>query len=235
MAVTSIGLLDTFGDWVVDFNRVGSDVGDIIQLETPVKSNLVSAINSIDSDFIQNITNTEYVRGIADSDYIKGIIDSDYLSTTLSTGGIAANTTITDDTTTNSDFYLTLTDITSGTENTLNVSSTKLYFNPSTGQLNSTDYNSLSDRNKKENVESLVDAINVINQINPVSFTWKDNGNKAYGVIAQEIEEVLPDIVSTSSEGVKSVSYTQIIPFLVQVIQEQHKEIQRIKAVVDLD
>ena len=217
MAVTSIGLLDTFGDWVVDFNRVGSDVGDIIQLETPVKSNLVSAINSIDSDFI------------------KGIIDSDYLATTLSTGGIAANTTITDDTTTNSDFYLTLTDITSGTENTLNVSSTKLYFNPSTGQLNSTDYNSLSDRNKKENVESLVDAINVINQINPVSFTWKDNGNKAYGVIAQEIEEVLPDIVSTSSEGVKSVSYTQIIPFLVQVIQEQHKEIQRIKAVVDLD
>jgi len=217
MAVTSIGLLDTFGDWVVDFNRVGSDVGDIIQLETPVKSNLVSAINSIDSDFI------------------KGIIDSDYLATTLSTGGIAANTTITDDTSTDASFYITLTDITSGTENTLNVSSTKLYFNPSTGQLNSTDYNSLSDRNKKENVESLVDAINVINQINPVSFTWKDNGNKAYGVIAQEIEEVLPDIVSTSSEGVKSVSYTQIIPFLVQVIQEQHKEIQRIKAVVDLD
>ena len=81
----------------------------------------------------------------------------------------------------------------------------------------------------------MVDAINVINQINPVSFTWKDNGNKAYGVIAQEIEDVLPDIVSTSSEGVKSVSYTQIIPFLVQVIQEQHKEIQKIKAVVDLD
>ena len=217
MAVTSIGLLDTFGDWVVDFNRVGSDVGDIIQLETPVKSNLVSAINSIDSDFI------------------RGIIDSDYLSTTLSTGGIAANTTITDDTSTDSDFYITLTDVKNGTENTLNVSSTKLYFNPSTGQLNSTDYNSLSDRNKKDNVETLVDAINVINQINPVSFTWKDNGNKAYGVIAQEIEEVLPDIVSTSSEGVKSVSYTQIIPFLVQVIQEQHKEIQRIKAVVDLD
>jgi len=217
MAVTSIGLLDTFGDWVVDFNRVGSDVGDIIQLETPVKSNLVSAINSIDSDFI------------------KGIIDSDYLSVTLSTGGIAANTTITDDTSTDSTFYLTLTDITSGTENTLNVSSTKLYFNPSTGQLSSTDYNSLSDRNKKENIESLVDAINVINQINPVSFTWKDNGNKAYGVIAQEIEEILPELVATSSEGVKSVSYTQIIPFLVQVIQEQHKEIQRIKAVVDLD
>lgn len=218
MAVTSIGLLDTFGEWVVDFNKVGSDIGDIIQLTTPpVKSDIVSALNSLDSN------------------YVKGIIDSDYLATTISTGGIAANTTITDDTSTDSTFYITLTDITSGTENTLNVSSTKLYFNPSTGQLNSTDYNSLSDRNKKDNIESLVDAINVINQINPVSFTWKDNGNKAYGVIAQEIEEVLPELVATNSEGVKSVSYTQIIPFLVQVIQEQHKEIQRIKAVVDLD
>jgi len=218
MAATSIGLLDTFGDWVTDFNRVGSDVGDIIQLTTPpVKSDLVSAINSLDSA------------------YVKGIIDSDYLATTLSTGGIAANTTITDDTSTNSDFYITLTDITTGTENTLNVSSTKLYFNPSTGQLNSTDYNSLSDRNKKENITSLVDSINVVNRINPVSFTWKDNGNKAFGVIAQEIEEVLPELVSTNSEGVKSVSYTQIIPFLVQVIQEQHKEIQKIKSVIDIE
>ena len=217
MAVTSIGLLDTFGAWVTDFNKVGSDVGDIIQLTTPTKSNLVSALNSIDSD------------------YVKGIIDSDYLSVTISTGGFAANTTITDDTSTDSSFFPTLTDISSSSDNALNVSSTKLFFNPSTGQLNSTDFNSLSDKNKKDNIESLVDAINVINKIVPVSFTWKDNGNKAYGVIAQDVEEILPDIVSTNKEGVKSVSYTQIIPFLIQVIQEQHKEIQKIKAVVDLD
>ncbi len=217
MAVTSIGLLDTFGAWVTDFNKVGSDVGDIIQLTTPDKSSLVSALNSIDSD------------------YVKGIIDSDYLSVTISTGGFAANTTITDDTSTDSSFFPTLTDISSGSDNALNVSSTKLFFNPSTGQLNSTDFNSLSDKNKKDNIESLVDAINVINKIVPVSFTWKDNGNKAYGVIAQDVEEILPDIVSTNKEGVKSVSYTQIIPFLIQVIQEQHKEIQKIKAVVDLD
>ena len=217
MAVTSIGLLDTFGAWVTDFNKVGSDVGDIIQLTTPTKSSLVSALNSIDSD------------------YVKGIIDSDYLSVTISTGGFAANTSIADDSATNASFYPTLTNITSGSDNALNVSSTKLFFNPSTGQLNSTDYNSLSDKNKKDNIESLVDAINVINKIVPVSFTWKDNGHKAYGVIAQDVEEVLPDIVSTNDEGVKSVSYTQIIPFLIQVIQEQHKEIQKIKAVIDLD
>ena len=192
MAQTSIGLLDTFGAWVTDFNKVGSDVGDIIQLTTPDKSSLVNAINSI--------------------------------------GSSVAN-----DTSTNSDFFVVFTDQTSGVEQTFTVANSKIYFNPSTGTLNSTDFNSLSDKNKKDNIESLVDAVNVINNINPVSFTWKDNGNKAYGVIAQDVEEILPDIVSTNKEGVKSVSYTQIIPFLIQVIQEQHKEIQKIKAVVDLD
>jgi hypothetical protein len=192
MAQTSIGLLDTFGAWVTDFNKVGSDVGDIIQLTTPDKSSLVNAINSI--------------------------------------GSSVAN-----DTSTNSDFFVVFTNQTSGVEQTFTVANSKLYFNPSTGTLNSTDFNSLSDKNKKDNIESLVDAVNVINNINPVSFTWKDNGNKAYGVIAQDVEEILPDIVSTNKEGVKSVSYTQIIPFLIQVIQEQHKEIQKIKAVVDLD
>ena len=192
MAQTSIGLLDTFGAWVTDFNKVGSDVGDIIQLTTPDKSSLVNAINSI--------------------------------------GSSVAN-----DTSTNSDFFVVFTNQTSGVEQTFTVANSKLYFNPSTGTLNSTDFNSLSDKNKKDNIESLVDAVSVINKIKPVSFTWKDNGNKAYGVIAQDVEEILPEIVSTNKEGVKSVSYTQIIPFLIQVIQEQHKEIQKIKAAVGLD
>ena len=192
MAVTSIGLLVTIGNWVVDFNRLGSDVGDIIQLTTPDKSSLVNAINSIGS-------------------------------------------TLQNDTSTDSDYFLVFTDQTTGVEQTFTVANTKLYFNPSTGTLNSTNYNSLSDVNQKENIHDLVDAIDIINQIRPVSFNWKENGVLSYGVIAQEIEEVLPELVSTNSAGVKSVAYSQIIPFLVQVIQEQHKEIQNIKAVLNLE
>lgn len=192
MAQISVGLLDTIGTWVTDFNKLGSDVGDIIQLTTPDKSSLVAAINSIGSS-------------------------------------------LTNDTTTDSDFYIVFTDQTSGVEQTFTVANSKLYFNPSTGTLNSTDFNSLSDLNEKENVNDLVNAINIINQIRPVSFIWKETGRGAYGVIAQEIEEVLPEIVNTNSAGVKSVAYSQIIPFLVQVIQEQHKEIQNIKAVLDLE
>jgi len=192
MAQISVGLLDTIGNWVVDFNRLGSDVGDIIQLTTPDKSSLVNAINSIGS-------------------------------------------TLQNDTATDSDFFIVFTDQTSGVEQTFTVANTKLFFNPSTGTLNSTDFNSLSDRNEKENINDLVGAIDVINQIRPVSFTWKENGRAAYGVIAQEVEEVLPEIVSTSSAGVKSVTYSQIIPFLVQVIQDQHKEIEKIKSALNLE
>jgi len=66
--------------------------------------------------------------------------------------------------------------------------------------------------------------------INPVSFTWKDNGSLSYGVIAQEIEKVLPTIVATNEDsGLKSVSYDQLIPFLVQAIKELKIEIEHLK------
>ena len=104
-----------------------------------------------------------------------------------------------------------------------------------TGVINAQDFNSTSDICLKENIETLNNAINVLNNIRPVSFVWKENGKPAYGVIAQEVEEVLPEIVDQDKHGVKRVAYSQIIPFLVQVIQEQHKEIQNIKAVLNLE
>ena len=66
--------------------------------------------------------------------------------------------------------------------------------------------------------------------INPVSFTWKDTGSLSYGVIAQEIEKVLPTIVAINQDnGLKSVSYDQLIPILVQAIKELKIEIEHLK------
>jgi hypothetical protein len=91
------------------------------------------------------------------------------------------------------------------------------------------DVNSTSDRTMKDNIEDLVGALETINQIQPVSFNWKTTGKKAYGVIAQEIEQVLPEIVSEDANGIKSVGYTQLIPFLIQAVQELQKEVDEIK------
>ena len=94
------------------------------------------------------------------------------------------------------------------------------------------DVNSTSDRTMKDNIEDLVGALETINQIQPVSFNWKTTGKKAYGVIAQEIEQVLPEIVSEDANGIKSVGYTQLIPFLIQAVQELQKEVDELKSKV---
>ena len=56
--------------------------------------------------------------------------------------------------------------------------------------------------------------------LQPVSFKWKDNGKKSYGLVAQEVQEILPELVETDSNGIKSVNYTALIPFLINAIVE---------------
>jgi len=131
------------------------------------------------------------------------------------------------DTATNETKYITWADSDSGVYNP-KVSSTKLFFNPSTGTLTSTDYNSLSDARLKDNVESLSVDYDKLNRIRPVSFDWKDTGKSAYGFIAQEVEEIMPELVNTSADY-KSVSYTQLIPHLLEAIKDLKREINILK------
>ena len=63
--------------------------------------------------------------------------------------------------------------------------------------------------------------------------TDTDNKNKKYaGVIAQEVQEVLPEVVSTNNEGYLTVSYGNMVSLLIEGIKEQHKEIEELKAAV---
>jgi hypothetical protein len=82
------------------------------------------------------------------------------------------------------------------------------------------DFNSVSDLNLKTNIESIENALNTINQLNGYTFNWKSDGEVGIGVIAQEVEEILPDIVKTNEDNVKSVSYVSIIPVLIEAIKE---------------
>jgi hypothetical protein len=143
-------------------------------------------------------------------------------------GTIGSAVTVSDDTSTNATRYILFEDATTGTVSAVNVSSTKLTFNPSTGQLTSVDFNSTSDQNLKENIVSLSDSIDVLNKINPVKFNWKDNGKVSYGVIAQEFEKILPELVSEVGEY-KSVSYVPLIAFLIDALKKHEEEINLLK------
>jgi predicted RNase H-like nuclease (RuvC/YqgF family) len=69
-------------------------------------------------------------------------------------------------------------------------------------------------------------------KLNPVSFYWKDENmdkEKHFGFVAQEVEEVLPELVRQDSQGKKILDYDEIIPYLVRAIQEQQMEIEELK------
>lgn len=137
------------------------------------------------------------------------------------------NITITDDTTTNATMYpMFVTGTSSSTSRKL--ATTKLTFNPSTGTLAATTVNSLSDLRLKENVQKIKYGVDVINNLNAVSFDWKDSGKKSYGVIAQEIEAVLPELVEQSG-GNKTVNYSGLISFLIKAVQELDQRVNELE------
>ena len=65
--------------------------------------------------------------------------------------------------------------------------------------------------------------------VEPVEFTWKDNKTKSFGVIAQDVEQIFPHMVEANEFGIKSVSYTQLIPILIKEIKTLKNEIKNIK------
>ena len=97
-----------------------------------------------------------------------------------------------------------------------------------------------SDKRLKENIKPLDNALDKINKINGVEFDWKKltkkeketiHGNTGHdvGVIAQEIEEVLPEVVTTRDNGYKAVKYEKIVPLLIEAIKELKQEIEELR------
>ena len=161
-----------------------------------------------------------------------GYFSSIYLNgVALSASGGGA--TITNDNSSAGPYYPVMSSATSGTFSTAYTASAGLYFNPSTGTINATIFNSLSDKRKKKNIKKIKNAADTITQLNGVEFQWKNNGMKSYGVIAQELEEVIPDLVSTDDSGNKSVNYNGLFGFLINAIKEQQKQIDELSKKTD--
>ncbi|WP_340010425.1 tail fiber domain-containing protein [Chryseobacterium sp. MYb328] len=96
------------------------------------------------------------------------------------------------------------------------------------------DYN--SDERLKKNITEIKSSREIINKLRPVSYFWNETGKKKggnsqlqYGLIAQEVEKVLPNIVSTDHDGYQSVNYNELIPLLLQTAQEQGKKIEELQ------
>ena len=148
------------------------------------------------------------------------------------TANIANFINVTDDTSTNASRYLIFANSTSGAI-AEQVSSTKLTFNPSSGLLTSTDYNSSSDKRLKKNIKTVENALDKAMALRGVAFDWKEGGAKSIGLVAQETEVIIPEIVTHDDNGYLGIKYTNLIGVLVEAIKEQQVQINTLKKLIE--
>tara|TARA_R100000742_G_C4226386_1_gene48924 strand:+ start:169 stop:636 length:468 start_codon:yes stop_codon:yes gene_type:complete len=118
-----------------------------------------------------------------------------------------------------------------------------------TGQIAATDnitaYYS-SDISLKDNIRPIESALFKVKQIGGYTFTWNEKSHeiqqekgKDVGLIAQEVEKVLPEVIQIREDGIKAIAYDKVVPLLVesikelsQMLEKQSKEIKRLKVLV---
>lgn len=85
-----------------------------------------------------------------------------------------------------------------------------------------------SDRNLKYNINTIDNALTKILKLRGVTFNWKSDDSKSVGLIAQEVEQVFPELVS-GTEGHKGVEYGNLVGPLIEAVKEQQKEIDNLQ------
>jgi hypothetical protein len=90
-----------------------------------------------------------------------------------------------------------------------------------------------SDRRLKENIIPISSAVDKVKRIGGYEFDWNNKSDfegHDVGVIAQEIESVLPEVVANRDSGYKAVRYEKIVPLLIEAIKEQQLQIEELKS-----
>ena len=92
-----------------------------------------------------------------------------------------------------------------------------------------------SDEKLKDNIEPIENPIEKIKAIQGVTYNRNDiEGNpRQTGVVAQQVERVLPEVVMTNDEGIKTVAYGNMVGLLIEAIKEQQDEIERLRAILE--
>ncbi len=91
-----------------------------------------------------------------------------------------------------------------------------------------------SDRRLKKDIEALSDALSAILVLTPVRYNWRNeqyperqfSRERQLGFIAQEVQDIVPEIVTQGSDGMLAIDYARLTPLLVQAVKEQQTEIE---------
>ena len=82
-----------------------------------------------------------------------------------------------------------------------------------------------SDIRLKKDIKPLKSALSTLGKLKGKSYRWKDNNEPDIGLIAQELEKVIPELVKTDNKGYKSIVYQKLTAVLIEAVKEQQQEI----------
>jgi hypothetical protein len=233
---TADNVYATYANTLIVAEFVNSNLSIALNTANSITSDSLNTSNSITSTALNTaniIVNS--ANSFANTVNVTAQAAFDTANAAFSQSSNAANLIyeVLDDTSTDTTLFVALFDANTGTPNTAYVSSTKLYYNPSTGELSATNFDSLSDVNKKTDIETIQNAIETVGELRGVTFKWKDNGHKSMGLIAQEVETVVPEVVVTNELGDKSVTYGSLIGLLVEAVKDLNNQVAEIKDIIN--
>jgi hypothetical protein len=182
-------------------------------------ANAISA-TSLSGTSTSNIPTSTLATGTANS--------STYLRGDRTWASVFTGTTLIDDTTTDAVQYLGMSRTTTGVWSSAYIATTSLYFNPSSGTLNSTTFNSLSDIRYKKDIEKISYALDKLKTLSGYTFTLIDSNVKSTGLIAQEVKEVLPEAIAETNDKM-TVSYGNMLGLIVEAIKELDSKLDSIQ------
>jgi hypothetical protein len=102
-----------------------------------------------------------------------------------------------------------------------------------TGTVSAAGFINTSSLGYKTNVRTFDHALETVNRLRGVRFDWKESGEPAVGLIAEEVAEVIPEVVALEGGAPSGVSYANLVAVLVEAVKEQQTELNVLKAKIE--
>ena len=176
-----------------------------------------------------SVTIAGATSGVTAGSYTTANITVDAQGRVISASSGSGGSTVTP-TTTNATYYIVGSSATSGTLTAYISNTNAVSYNASTGALTAVSHVSSSDERLKQDIETIAGALTKVETMRGV--TYLRNGIREIGVVAQEVERVVPEVVHTEDGeyGYKSVSYGNMVGLLIEAVKELSAEVKELKA-----
>jgi hypothetical protein len=182
-----------------------------------IASGAAIAISKLASSTISGISLGSNLNNLTAGSFINYSSGTTYNGSTSITVSVAATTANTGNTVVARD---SSGDFTAGTITVTNLTASQT--------IQAQDFNSTSDENLKTNIATVENGLETIKSLRGVTFDWKINQKPSIGVIAQELEKVLPELVTDGDP--KTVNYNGLIGVLIEAVKELSAEVEDLKA-----